>query len=369
MNNLCRVLIGLSVLLLSACDSQPVPKAITSVRVVSLQAAHNDLARTYSAQIVPAIQVDVAFRIEGYVKEITTVSGVGGAQRILQTGDVVTKGQSLAKVTDQQYRDQVASAEAQLSKANAASYKAKRDYERAQALQAEDSITAPDYDAAQQEHTTAAAEVDAASAQLDKAKEKLDDTLLTAPLNGTILQRNIEVGSLVHSGSTGFSLADISTVKAEFGVPDVMLANISKGDAIDVQTASYPKKVFSGVVTEISESADQRTRMFQVSVKLDNPHGLLRVGMVASVKVDAGSDGPSGVLVPISAVVKSKIDGLGVYVVINKDGQTIVKLRSITPGPVSGNQLLIFSGVQPGDQVVVSGVAQVSDNQPIKVVP
>ncbi len=369
MTDLGRVLIGLILLLLSSCDSQPVPKAITSVRVVSLEAVPNDLVRTYSGQIVPATQVDVAFRTNGYIKEITMVKGVDGTPRILQTGDVVTKGKTLAKVTDEQYRDQVASARAQLSKAKAALLKARQDFGRAQALKAEASITAPDYDSAQQEYTTARAEVAAALAQLDGAKVKLGDTLLLAPLNGTILKRNIEVGSLVHPGSTGFSMADISMVKVEFGVPDVLLSNISEGDAVNVHTASYPKKVFPGVVSEISEGADQRTRVFQVSVKLDNSQGLLRVGMVASVKVDAGSSEPGGVLVPIRAVVKFKSAGLGVYVVVNKDGQTMVKLHSITPGPVFGNQLHILSGVQAGDQVVVSGTAQVTDNQQVIVVP
>ncbi|MCP3939870.1 MAG: efflux RND transporter periplasmic adaptor subunit [Desulfobacteraceae bacterium] len=369
MTNLSRALIGVILILLSGCDSPSVPKAITSVRVVSLEYAHNNLGRTYSGQIVPATQVDVAFRTDGYIKEITKVKGVDGAPRILQTGDVVTKGKILAKVTDEQYRDQVASAKAQLIKAKAALIKAKADFGRARALKAQDSITAPNYDSAQQEYSTAKAEVDSAAAQLDATKQTLGDTLLIAPLKGVILQRNIEVGSLVHSGTTGFTMADTSMVKAQFGVPDMVLANISKGDTIGVRTASYPKKVFQGVVSEISEGADPRTRVFQVYVKLNNPQGLLRVGMVASVEVAVGSKEPGGILVPIRAVVKSKNDGFGVYVIVKKDGQTLVKLRSIEAGSVFGNKIHVLSGVQAGDKIVVGGTAQVVDNQQVNVVP
>ncbi len=194
-------------------------------------------------------------------------------------------GSMLAKVRDTDYVDNVKKSQANLDKANAAFEKANNDFRRASNLQATNSITGPDYDSAKQEYETSKAAVDGAKAQLNESQTSLGYATLTAPMNGTLLQRKIEVGDLVGPGTTGFVLADVSYVKVVFGVPDVMLSRVKLGDRIQISTASVPGKLFTGTVTAVSPSADANTRVSEIEVSVPNATGELRDGMVASLEV------------------------------------------------------------------------------------
>ena len=239
----------------------------------------------YSANVIPRAQVDVAFKVNGYVDAIRQLRGADGRLRDLQQGDVVSGGSMLAKVRDTDYVDNVKKSQANLDKANAALEKSSNDFRRATNLQATNSITGPDYDSAKQEYETSKAAVDAALAQLNEAQTSLGYATLTAPMNGTLLQRKIEVGDLVGPGTTGFVLADVSYVKVVFGVPDVMLNRVKPGHRIQISTASVPGKLFTGTVTAVSPSADANTRVSEIEVSVPNAAGELRDGMVASLEV------------------------------------------------------------------------------------
>lgn len=360
----------LAALMLSACDKQPPAAVITPVRVVQAEQLSDDTELRYSAQVVPETQVDLAFRTDGYIDEILLVPGVRGADRLLQPGDTVQTGDVLARVKDEQYRDQVTKAQANLDKARAALVKGEQDFRRADALNQTQSITGPDFDAAQKEYATAVAAVDGATAQLDEANLKLSETALIAPMGGTIQQRNIELGTLVRSGSVAFVLANTGVVKVVFGIPDMMLAQVKLGSELKIHTDSLPNRVFTGLVTEIAPAADQRTRIFEVSVTVNNSDGALRAGMVAALEVDKTML-PAGeiTVVPINAVVQDKNGGFAVFVAQTEGTKSLVRLRSITTGQILGNNIAVTEGLKVGEAVVVTGTAQVSDNQPVNIVP
>jgi RND family efflux transporter MFP subunit len=357
--------------LLAACEAKPPAAVITPVRVEAAQALSSDISLKYSAQVVPETQVDVAFRTDGYVESIKLVPGVDSQQRLLQPGDPVQAGDVLARVKDQQYRDQVTKAQANLEKALAAARKGDQDFRRAQALNATQSITAPDFDAAEKEYTTANAAVEGARAQLDEANLKLTETALVNPLNGIVQQRNIEVGTLVHSGSVGFVVANTGVVKVVFGVPDTVLGEIKLGSDLTIHTDSLPDRNFDGKVTEIAPAADQRTRIFEVSVTVANADGALRPGMVAALDIgNALLAAGDVVLVPITAMVQAPGGGFALFVVeTTAQGADVARLLSVETGQILGNRITVTGGVTPGMKVIVTGTAQVGDNQPVNVVP
>lgn len=369
-----QLLFGLAIgviALLVAC-SEPAPEVVvTPVRVATVESLASDIGLTYSAQVVPQTQVDVAFRTDGYVATIRMVPGVKGVSRLIQPGDVVQQGDVLAAVKDEQYRDQVTKAQANLDKARAAALKGGQDFRRAQALKETQSITAPDFDAAQKEYSSANAAVVGAQAQLDEANLKLAETELIVPLTGVVQQRNIELGSLVHQGSVGFVVANTSVVKVVFGVPDTMLSGIALGAELAIHTESLPDRRFKGAVTEIEPAADQRTRIFEVSVQVDNADGALRPGMVASLDVSKTMLAAGQVMVvPITAVVSTEGGAFGLYTVETaKDGTAVAKLNKVETGQILGNRITVLSGVTVGAQIVVTGAAQISDKQSVKIVP
>ncbi|MEM6583237.1 MAG: efflux RND transporter periplasmic adaptor subunit, partial [Pseudomonadota bacterium] len=355
-------ILALSALLNNAgCSKQAPPEPIaTPVRVEAAQSLSDDALLRYSAQVVPQTQVDVAFRTDGYIDTIKLVPGVESRERLLQAGDSVSTGDIMARVQDEQYRDQLTKAEADLDKALAAARKADQDYQRAQALNETQSITGPDFDAAQKEYATANAAVKAARAQLDEANLKLEETALIAPLDGIVQQRNIEIGTLVRNGTVGFVVANTNTVKVVFGVPDTVLGDVRLGSRLKIETASLPDRTFNGEVTEITPAADQRTRIFEVSVSVDNADGALRPGMIASLELDTSAVATQQVLVvPVNAMVEGPDNSFALYIVTkNGEGQEIASLRTVEAGQIMGNRVTVTGNIKSGDQVIVTGTAQ-----------
>ena len=337
---------------LTSCESKPPPAVITPVKVAAAESLSSNTSLIYSAQVVPETQVDVAFRTDGYIASIKMMPGVDSKERILQPGDPVQAGDVLARVVDQQYRDQVTKAQADLDKAVAAARKGDQDFRRARALNSTQSITGPDFDAAEKEYASANAAVDGARAQLDEASLKLTETALIAPLNGIVQQRNIEIGSLVHSGSVGFVVANTGVVKVVFGVPDTVLGEINPGSALTIHTESLPQRNFNGTVTEIAPAADQRTRIFEVSVTVDNADGALRPGMVATLDLGKTLRARDDVVVvPITAMVQAPEGGFALYIIdTTAEGTDVARLQSVETGQILGNRITVTGGVTPAQK-------------------
>jgi RND family efflux transporter MFP subunit len=329
----------------------------------------------YSATVTPRAQVDLAFKVNGFVVEIHQVQGADARARDLQQGDAVRKGQVLAKVRPDEYQDQLTKAKANLAKAQASLDKSSADFRRATNLQATNSITGSDFDSAKQEYETSVAAVDGAKAQVNEAELNLGYTSLKAPMDGVLLQRNIEVGTLVGPGTVAFTLADLSSVKVVFGVPDVMLSSVALGRQIGITTASAPDRVFTGTVTAVAPSANSLTRVSTVEVSVTNADGALRDGMVASLVVPpnvakSAATAPVLVSVPLDAVVRATPGDTGYAVmrVVADSGRDIARLTPVTLGEVTGNAILVRTGLAAGDRVIVNGATIVQDGDVVRPV-
>jgi RND family efflux transporter MFP subunit len=327
----------------------------------------------YSATIEPFEQVTLSFKTSGYVDDLLRRNGADGRSRVAQAGDRVTKGTILARVRDADYRERVNQGQAKLTEGEASLKKAKLDLERARTLFASDSLTKPDLDAALANYEAADARVTAARADLQLAAISLQDCALVAPSTGVLLERKIEVGSLVSAGSVGFVLGDVSSVKARFGIPDTMIAAVKLGDAIGVMVEAMAGMSYDGRVTAIAPAADAQSRVFDVEVTIPNREGQLRPGMIGTVAVGSGAAALTArqvLTVPLTAIVKSEA-GVGKYAVliVEKQGDhEIARLRHVELGDVVGNGITVVSGIAEGDRVVVSGATLLVDGEAVRVV-
>src|SRR6185369_9378773 len=269
---LAAVLNGSIVLmpLLTACQSKKAEKPAVPVKVAAVELNSSGNGSRYSATIIPRTEVELAFKVGGYVDALQKVRGVDGRMRDIQEGDRISTGTVLARVRQSDYQVKfkqaeyqasevrsgidvskaqyeeavsgVASSKAHLIEAEAAYVKAKFDFDRAENLFASKSMTKADYDSAKSQYEMTNAKVAAArsqvqviQAQADSAKANIDvvkaksqsaqavvqetqiplhDTELKSPLNGVVLEKSIEKGTLVSSGDKAFVVADTSSVKA-----------------------------------------------------------------------------------------------------------------------------------------------------------
>jgi multidrug efflux system membrane fusion protein len=360
-------------LALGGCDpDEPKAPPPTPVRVQVVESHDLSASLRYSANIVPARSVNLAFQVSGYVTSILQRPGADGKPRDLQTGDAVENGAVLAAVDERPYQDKVKGARSQLAEAQAALAKGENDYRRATALFKEQSMTAPEYDGYKKEYQSAQAAVAGAKAQLDAAEQDLEHTTLIAPSSGIVLQRNIEIGGLAAPGTVGFVIADVSSVKAVFGVPAVSLGDVKQGSPMSITTESEPGRRFDGRITSIAASADSSTRVFDVEVTVPNADGRLKPGMVASLDI-ARETAPAtaAVVVPLAAVVRSKSDpkGYAVYVATGEGDTPTVRLQDVTVGRILGNTIAVTGGLAPGARVVVYGATLVADGQTVRIIP
>ena len=367
---------SLGVLLLAcvSCHSPEPPgeRTATAVRVEAVANSTDLSATRYAASIRPATQVDLAFRVGGYVDSIPKVKGADGRLRILQEGDHVSRGAPLASIRTSDYHQRFGEAKAALAEASAAREQAQIDFDRASKLAANQSIAQSELDAARARLETATARVEGAGARRDQAATALSDCELRAPIDGVILRRGIEVGSLAAPGTPAFSVADVSVVKVVFGVPDAVVDSLKLGATQTVQTEGDHGDNFSGVITRVAPSADARSRVFEIEVSIVNDRLLLRPGMVAHLALSkvASNTAPRAAL-PIAAIVRSPKNAqqYAVFVVEVVGNAKVAHLREVELGEYLGNLMPIQGGVRTGEQVVVTGASLLSDGQPVEVIP
>jgi RND family efflux transporter MFP subunit len=327
----------------------------------------------YSATIQPYEQIPLAFKVSGYVREVQQRPGADGRRRNLQQGDAVTRGMLLARINPADYQERVNQARAQVAEAEAGLARARADAARAEILYQGKALTRPDYDAAAASLAVAEARADAARAQLESAHISLRDGALVAPGDGVVLARKVEVGTLAQPGMEAFTLADLTRVKAVFGVPDHVVQGIAVGAPLRVTSDAFGGAEFPGRVTAVSPSADAQSRVFNVEVTIPNGDRRLKAGMIASVEVatperaDIAAGAPT---VSVAAVVKSSRPGVFAVFVADGPGDTATaRAREVTLGRISGNRVAVDAGLAVGDRVIVSGASLLDDGDRVRVIP
>jgi RND family efflux transporter MFP subunit len=367
----------------------------TAVRLVAVEASTSAEPTTYSAIIAPNAQVDLAFRVPGYVVDVRHTKSADGRTRALEPGAAVTRGLVLARIRTTDYQAVVdkaqasrnestagvTAAESGLLEAQAALTQADADFSRIATLWEQESVTKPVYDGSKARLDMARAKVDAAkaslaaaqqraaaaAAQLEEARIALGDTELRAPFDGVLLERRVEIGTLVSPAMPAFTVADLQQVKVRFSVPDTALDLFSTGRLLPVSVDAYPNERFEGRVLSVAPAADPKARSFEIVVAIDNPTTKLRSGMIASIEV--GNDATDRqIRIPIEALVHDPTrDRYVVYTLAPKDGGTgTVKAIEVRPGPLIGNQVTILDGLSAGQRIVASGANMLRPGDVVK---
>jgi multidrug efflux pump subunit AcrA (membrane-fusion protein) len=377
---------------------------LVNAATVKRAAAHTEL--TLPGNITPITEAYIFARAAGFLKK-----------RYVDIGDRVRAGQKLADIDapdlDQQVsqaRAALAQAQGQLGQAQSTleQLTATRDlasitWERYKILTAKGAVSRQDGDnqstaaktaeasVAAQQKTVAAAEeyVRASQATLDRLRALQGYEQITAPFEGIITARNVDVGALISatgssqgpsrqnaagpsdipSGGEIFRMAEISRLRVLIAVPQTNAPDIRVGQDATVKVQQIPKLSYNGKVTRTSSSLDAQSRTLLTEVEVANPKGELLPGMYAIVSfVTDRADPPflvpdaalvvrsSGavlaVLQPLTAAEQEKVraEGLNPTMVARVRR---VHFQTITPGRDYGIELEIPDGLRVGQEVVV----------------
>jgi multidrug efflux system membrane fusion protein len=363
--------LSLSLVVIAGCSKTTSEQAaLVPVRTTEVQTIDTGGSNTYSANIQPYQQVDLSFKSNGYLAGIRQVTDANGHVRNIDQGDYIKKGTVLATVQQDDFVQKLDQAKAQLQKAQADEERSRLSFQRMSVLYPAGAATVTDYDNARAQATSTEAAVDAAKAQVTEAQIALDYCQLRAPFDSWVLKRNVDVGTLVGPATNGFTLADTRSVKAVFGVPDTAIARVKLGSPQSVTTEALPGS-FSGHVTSISASADPKSRVYSVEVRIDNPRNELKAGMIASITIGATQATSRANVVPLTAVIRSPSNPTGFAVfVTDGPGDTVkVHTQDVGLGDTYGNNIAVLRGVNPGDRVVTSGTNMIKSGQQVRIIP
>ncbi|MSO89751.1 MAG: efflux RND transporter periplasmic adaptor subunit [Rhodospirillaceae bacterium] len=200
-----------------------------------------------------------------------------------------------------------------------------------------------------------------ADAQVKASEARLGDIRLTAPFDGRVGMRQVSPGALVQPGTAITTLDDVSKIKIEFSVPEIVLAALKPGLAVVARTAAHGARTFTGTVTTVDTRVDAVTRSVRTNAVFDNTDEALKPGMFMTVELSLGRRA-NAVLIPEEALLP---EGIKQYVFAVRDGRAIkteVHLGRRLPGEIE-----IASGLVAGDVVVTRGIQKIRDGQAVSV--
>ena len=194
------------------------------------------------------------------------------------------------------------------------------------------------------------------------SRKGLKDAGLYAPFSGVISSKSIEPGMNVMPGIEVMQLADISTVNIKIAVPEKEISHVNKGQQAEVRVGALGDKLFTGVVSEKGIAANPLAHTYEVKIKLNNSSHELMPGMVCKVGVHS-RETEAGIVLP-NHTVQLQPDGKK-FVWVVKDNAA--SQRIVNTGDLTSEGVIITAGLQPGDEVIVSGNQKVSEGTKIAV--
>jgi len=258
-----------------------------------------DEVQFYTSAAVAERDIIVSVDAAGIIEPILTVELKSKASgEILsfntETGDVVEEGALLVQIDERTPKNNLAQADAALEAAIARQGIAVAQANRGETLFKSKSIPEQDYEQLILERANAQADVVRTQVNVENLRIALEDTVVSAPLAGTIIEKLVEKGQVISSptqdmggGTTLLRMADLSVVQVKALVDETDIGKIVPDQPVKVTVTAYPNQPFTGRVKKIEPQAeaDQTVTTFSVLVLLDNERRLLRPGMNADVEI------------------------------------------------------------------------------------
>lgn len=334
------VIILVLIALLTGCDEQPATgrqgawggaiKVVT--QKVELQAVVDEIQALGTANANESIEIQP--RISSLIERV-----------MFEEGQLVDKGDLLVGLENNEIVAGLALAEASLSESQSI-------YRRSKSLANTQAISASSL-----EQLLAQVQVD--EAQVEAAKARLANTVIRAPFSGRIGLRRVSPGSFVNTSTIITTLDDVSLIKLDFSVPETFLTVVSEGMKITAYSLVYPDRIFSGEVASIDTRLDPVTRAVQVRAIIPNSDGMLKPGMFMSV--DLQRDRGEQLLAPEQSIVP---EGSSQYVFVVADG--VAEKRTVQLGRRVPGFVVISSGLEAGEAVIVEGTQKVRDGSQVE---
>lgn len=338
------------VLLIQGCEQgteQAPPARPALVTIVSN--TNNQSEIILVGEVKSRYESNQSFRISGKIIE-----------RKAEVGDVVKKGQVLARIdaTDSNLSAQAARADVASARAN---YDlAAAEVERQRQLLQKAFISQSALDLQEAQLKTTAARLKQAKAQAAVSSNQSRYTKLVADRDGIITRIQAEPGQVIEPGQMIVQIVDQAQIEVLVAVPESKMSNVSINDMVTIKLWANQEKKYKGKVREITPAASEATRAFDMRVSILDADEHVKLGMTAGVRIAHGESTLH--IVPSTAV--TQFEGKDAVWVVDKNG--IANPRLITIGAFAEYGVEVTSGLEAGEMVAIAGVHTLVKGQKVK---
>ncbi len=355
---------------------QGAPELIPAVEVVQAQFGGLPLEERLNGIVRANNQVEIYPRISAPIEEI-----------YVQNGDLVSQGDPLVRLRDTEYRERLRQAEASLRitlaqkrQAEAALGEIESQIRRERILAERDLSSDMELEQLEARLESARASLELANAQVEQAestveemKESLDQTIVRAPVSGTVGQRAAEVGMLVNNSTRLFTVGDLTRAKVTINLTERMLSYVSIGNTVRIFSENLPDTVIVSEISRISPFLGAGNFSTEAEIEVDNDDRILLPGMFVTVDILYGESEQTTVI-PLSAIYRNPQSGVtGVYVATSFGSEASMLQESDGTEPSSnlsnptdieflpievvarGRDAAGVNGIRSGDWVVTVG--------------
>jgi membrane fusion protein (multidrug efflux system) len=358
--------------MLSAGCEKEVPKEVSIPTVVVERAMTRDvpIEGRYIGVTRASLDVEVRARVNGFLEKQCFVEGSG-----------VKEGDILYSIDARPYQARVNRLEARLASDEAALAKAERDVNRMRPLFAQDAVSQLDYDNALSAEEQARAAVAASKAELEEATLELSYTEIRAPISGKAGESLADIGTLVGSGGQSLltTVKQIDPIYVVFNMSALDYLNArrratyfqkleadAKGQALEgnvrINLPDDSEYRFEGDIKFTEPSVNPKTGTFAVRARLPNPDEELLPGQYTRVSIML-EELPNSVVIPEQTI---QIEQGGAYVMVVLPNNK-VEQRFVVTGPRVEGDVVVESGLDAGEQVIVEGMHRVRHGQNVSV--
>lgn len=307
---------------------------VIPVNVMTVEATplNSDLVKT--ATLVPFEEADIMVAAPG---QITSLK--------FDLGTKVSEGQVIGR-TDSRLK------ELNLQSSELALSKLETDYKRYKELYEGGGVTEVNFKDIEYNYNNT-------KVQVEQARKQVADAQIKAPVSGTVVAKNVEVGEYANPGSPLGTVVNITKLKINAKVAETDVYSLNEGMTVNVTSPQFPGENWKGTVRFVSPRGDA-AHNYTVEVVIDNPKNKLKAGTF--VYVDFSRETSENVIqIPRSALPESVKNP---YVYVNVNNRAI--RRTVTPGRELGDNVEILGGLKPGDQVIVNGQINLRDSTAIQ---
>jgi RND family efflux transporter MFP subunit len=203
---------------------------------------------------------------------------------------------------------------------------------------------------------------DQAKTSLAQAQDALNNTVVTAPVTGTVASVNVKYGEMASQAMSAVTITQLDSLNVSLSVPENIVNELKVGQEAKVIVTSAGDKEIKGKVLTIAPSSDARTQLYAVKVAIENNEGVIKPGMFASVAIP--TETKENVLTVKSESLVLKNGQNTIFVV--EDDRAVA--REVVAGLDTGAEVEILKGLQAGDKVIIKGQTLVEQGSKVKVV-